>query len=277
MSTGQLNEDLASVGAAVAAGAAQCQAATIRAEADEWISQYTTDHDNSTKRYVADRQLDGTKYASTADLQGKQYASDKGLIGTEYSADKSVEATEIHEAGETNRLNMKLSFADAKFKEVWPWITQWLSSKDWGSGETTFPNWPPVGDAPILEATGVWTPQETQQQINLIYTRNDARAQNDIRKAQIDLAGRGFSSNSPLLDALTCHYEGHALQASSTEAVDLRVKVAAANDETILKAQTLQVNLYNVNLQAFAEVLKAMVTQTVGTLQATATMVAGVV
>jgi chemotaxis protein histidine kinase CheA len=130
---------------------------------------------------------------------------------------------------------------------------------------------------PFISARGVFTPAQLQQQINQLYARNDARTQGQIRKAQGDLAGRGFSSNSPILDALEVGYFVANLRASIEGASAVRLNAAQANVDAVFRGQSARSDQYLRQEQVLVDADQVDVQRQVGILNAVANLVGGIV
>jgi hypothetical protein len=219
---------------------------------------------------VASTQLEGTKYDADQQLQGVEYAQD----------------------AETSRLNIKLEFAQEQINLFLPIIqgtggtpppgTATLALRGPknrigpGTTELTDTIDPQMQTIPYISVRPVFTPAEIQQQVNAIYARNDARTVSSIRQSQSDLAGRGFSSNSPLLEAIRIGLEGQNLQASVQGASQTRLGSAQANVESVRAGQELRQHQYDQYWQGAIEIQKNLFNRQVGVLGAVAQMIAGV-
>jgi hypothetical protein len=134
-----------------------------------------------------------------------------------------------------------------------------------------------VTGLPYLGTRGVFTPGQLQQQVNAAYARNDARTQALIRKAQGDLAGRGFSANSPILDALKVGYITGNLRASIEAASQIRLNAAQANTDAVFRAQQARSEQYLAQENVLLEAEKNVITRQVGVLNAVSSLVGGIV
>ncbi len=134
-----------------------------------------------------------------------------------------------------------------------------------------------VGTAPVLKPFPIWTPQQIQQQVNAIYTRADLKAKSNTRTAEIDLAGRGFASDSPIMQAIRMGNEGFGLAASTEQAAKIQIDAAQANAEMIVKSSEAAVEVFSKEAEAFTELEKNAVSLNVGMFQAAASLLAGVV
>lgn len=259
--------------ATISAATIQATATTAAAQAQ---SQATIQ--SAEIRAQADVQTEGIRAGAT-----EQVAS-IGLQGTEYSANLQLEGVDHREAGETNRLNIKLAWADGKWNEVFPFVQGVIESQI--SGNNTSPlstagRWMALqqvlGLPPQVYVSEVWTPQEVQMQLNQVYTKQTATAQSRTRLAEIDLAGRGLSSDSPIMDVLRLGYEGYALMASTQAETDIAINTSKENVDAILKSQTAALEAYTKLVTGYTELEKNAVQLDVGTLQAVASMLGGVI
>jgi hypothetical protein len=241
---------------------AQTSAATIDAQAR-----------TTTATTAANAQTQSASIDATARTQAAQIAQ----TGQEYEANQQYAGVVLHETSETARLNIKLNYAEEKFEQVYPLVLQSVASAQNGNAdEPTTPGLLPYTQAPPILVRGVFTPGQVQAQINLAYARNDTRTSSLIRSAQGDLAGRGFSSNSPLLEVLSMGYQGQNFQASNNAATAIRFQSAQANSDQILKSQELANSQFNQIQQVFLASEQNAVTRQVGLLGGVAQMVAGV-
>jgi ribosomal protein L22 len=112
---------------------------------------------------------------------------------------------------------------------------------------------------------GVFSPAQIQKQVNASLARNDSRTAAQILQAQTELAGRGFSSNSPLLEALKSSYLGQNLRSNADAETQIRLQSAQANAEQILKAQELAVTETQAKQGIILENVKNVNTRLIGT------------
>ena len=148
---------------------------------------------------------------ANADIQGAQlsasastYGSDQSRIASEYGADHQLLGTQYTADTTTKNLNIKLAWAQEKWNLVWPFVESTFSSAngkiDPASAYAQMVA--TVGSPPSFAPTSVYTEQQIQQQLNVAYSRIWQSVSSKTRSAEIDLAGRGFSSNSPILNAI---------------------------------------------------------------------------
>ena len=235
-------------------------------------SKYGSDQELAGKTFVASANKDAQVIQSTNELTGRLYESDKRYASDIYGADKQYAGTLLHENSETARLTTKLNYADSKFNIVYPVVQASLSA----SQTTTTPglkSWP---DLPFISTAGVLTPAQIQQQVNAAWARNDSRTQAQILQTQRELAGRGFSSNSPLLEALKVGYIGQNFRANNDAATSIRIQSAQANAQQILEAQKAVADQFNSQQGVVLESEKNQVTRQVGLVGALAQLIGGI-
>lgn len=228
--------------------------------------------DTASRVQVASINKDAQVQASGIDLQGRQYSSDKSFAAQVYESDRSFAAAQLRENAETGRLQTKLQFAQDKFNTVYPFVQSSLTDALAGN-----PSTPGLDDDwPYVSTRGVFTLAQIQQQVNKAWAQNDARAQSQLRQLQGELAGRGFSSNSPLFDVIRVGVLGQTLRANNDSATSIRLQSARANAEQTLKAQELQVNEFQAKNGVALESEKNQITRQVGFVGALAQLVGGI-
>ncbi|MBX6314765.1 MAG: hypothetical protein IRY99_17890 [Isosphaeraceae bacterium] len=240
-------------------------------------SKYGSDKDLDGRKYSADKQKDATTYGADKDLDGRKYAADKQSDAQRYDADKQLEGVKYSQDKESARLERKLGYADGKFNIVFPFVQSSLDQAlgTVGQGSVSTPGLLGFDEAPYIAARGVFTPADIQRQINLAYARNDARTESQIRQAQGDLAGRGFSSNSPIMDALRVGFVGQNMRASNEAATQIRLASAQANVDSMFRGQQAKSEQFNQIQQVALDSERNQVTRQVGLLGAVAQMVGG--
>jgi hypothetical protein len=260
-------------------GAYDVQVAQIRSTSDREVAQVrggfdvqTTQIDTATRVQVASINKDAQVQSAGIDLQGRQYSSDRSYAAQLYEADKSLQAAQLRDQGETARLQTKLQFAQSKFDTVYPFVQSSLSDALSGSPSTPGLD----NDWPIISARGIYTPAEIQQQVNRAWAQNDARSQSQLWQLQSELAGRGFSGNSPLFDVIRVGVLGQTLRANNDAATSIRFQAATANADHILKAQELRVNEHQARNNTALESEKNQITRQVGFVGALAQLVGGI-
>lgn len=99
---------------------------------------------------------------------------------------------------------------------------------------------PNMSGQPAINAGPVYNQQQMQRQVNQGNAQTDAATATQQRLNQQQNAGRGYSSNSPLLAMLnqSAQMGGNASKAQNEQA--LRFNSAQANSDQLLKGQTAQ-------------------------------------
>jgi hypothetical protein len=199
------------------------------------------------------------------------YASDRSYAGQVYDADRQYAGVQLHETAETARLQTKLDYATSKFNVVYPFVQSSLAAAQ------DSPITPGLSfDPPFVSTRGIYTAAQVQQQVNLAWARNDSRTQAQLLQTQKELAGRGFSSNSPLLEALKVGYLGQNLRSNAEAATTIRLQSAQANAEQTLKGQELRNTQFNQQQGVAIESEKNQVTRQVGLVGALASLIGGI-
>lgn len=240
--------------------------------ADQQLSgaetQATLDYDS--RVFTAQANKDSSVYGSDQDLVGRQYTADQNLTGAKYDADQQLLGVKYSADAETTRLIDKLAYADTKFNIVFPFVQTSLANAQ-SSPITPGLSFTP----PAISTRGVYSAGQVQRQVNQAVARNDARTNSQILQAQRDLAGRGFSSNSPLLEAVRIGLSGQNLRANNDAETQIRLQAATANASQLIQVQQLQNEQFNQQQTVALESEKNQITRQVGLVDALAQMVAG--
>ena len=96
------------------------------------------------------------------------------------------------------------------------------------------------GNQPYISDRPVYTGQDIQQQVNAQRAATDAATAGQTRQQQQQLAGRGFSSNSPLAAALQNAAWGQGLASNAAAEQQTRWTAAQGNAQQRLSAQQAQ-------------------------------------
>lgn len=241
------------------------QSASIRAAADESVAS---------TQLSADVQVANVQASASTQVATVQVA------GVEFGANAQLEGVEFAQNAETARLNEVLAFAQDKWNQIFPLIQPLIASvsNPQAGGKTA--SWESLlaslGAAPYVDASGVWTPSQIQQQLNALYARGDAKSQSDLYDASVDLAGRGFGGTSPLLDVLRFGFEAVNIQTSTEGAAQLSLSSSQANSEQLLKQEDTRVRLYDASERTFAELNRAQVELITGVFGAIAQIIGAV-
>lgn len=93
------------------------------------------------------------------------------------------------------------------------------------------------GASPEISVGGVLNPQQIQQQVNSMRAGNDQTGATQMAKQTADTSGRGFGSNSPLLQALHGQTQANTLAQNVGGERDIRLGAAQKNAGQLLNTQ----------------------------------------
>lgn len=97
-----------------------------------------------------------------------------------------------------------------------------------GGERTTFPE---------ITVGGIWSPQQTQEQVNLMRSTNDAATAGRVKDAGERAAGSGFRTSSPLYQELVGNLQGQNLAVNTAGENELRTTMAEKNSKQNLASQ----------------------------------------
>ncbi|SIO38110.1 hypothetical protein SAMN05444166_4242 [Singulisphaera sp. GP187] len=126
---------------------------------------------------------------------------------------------------------------------------------------------------PFISTGGVLSPAQIQEQVNAAAAKGDARVASEIRKLTGDMAGRGFSSSSPILAALRVGLAGQNLRATLTASSQIKIEAAKVNAEAVYQGQKAVSEQFIQQEQVLNDVERNNVTRQVGVLNAVFSMV----
>lgn len=112
------------------------------------------------------------------------------------------------------------------------------------NGTPAGPTGPAADDGPQINAGGVYSPTQIDQQVNASRAATDAAAASRSRSYANDLTGRGYGGNSPLLMAMQNQLQGQALAQNASSERDIRYQAAGANADQLLKTQQAREGAY---------------------------------
>jgi hypothetical protein len=271
----------ADVSTAQVAASSQVTAAEVSASYEIQVAEIEVSNQVQIAEIGASYQVAVATIKANADVEGAQlsataskYGSDQSLAGSEYSAEQGLQGTEVSDAGQTQRLEIKLAWADSKWNMIWPYVQVGFGSSS-GLGASA-DRWQTmlgaVGPQPSLIPTSVYTEQQVQQQCNIAWSKVWLDVQSKNRTAQIDLAGRGFSSASPILETIQMGIDGQGIIDCAEQDVKIRVGADVTNAQAVLKSQTAIAASYQAYLAAYTGLEKNLVSLSVGMVSATASL-----
>lgn len=95
-------------------------------------------------------------------------------------------------------------------------------------------------EGPQINASPVWSGQQIGEQVNAAQARNNASTQSGQRGLSQSFAGRGFGSNSPLLQALSTGMDMNRMRQNSEDTREINWGAAQGNARHVLAAQQAQ-------------------------------------
>lgn len=117
-----------------------------------------------------------------------------------------------------------------RFKTLFPFLTNNFNQQEDRVGGQNAP-------LPNITVGGVYSPQQTQEQVNAARASNDRSTQQQQVATQQRLAGRGFGGNSPLLQALQAQQGMAGMQANSEAERGIRFDAATQNARQLLSSE----------------------------------------
>jgi hypothetical protein len=167
----------------------------------------------------------GIEYQNQSKLMGQQ------IGGENYRAGLAAQAAEL-----------PAQLQQSRFNSVFPWLQgqfgNFGNSGVYSPGGQSTP-------APTVSVSGVYTPQQVQQQVNQSRAQNDQATQGRVRGMQQDLGGRGLGATSPLAQELGAQYQGQNLATNTSNETNLRLGAAQANAGQVLQGQQARGALWN--------------------------------
>lgn len=117
-----------------------------------------------------------------------------------------------------------------RFRSVFPFLQQQAGATFGQVGGTSQP-------LPNITVGGVYSPQQTQEQVNAARAGNDRSTASTQLQTQQKLAGKGFGATSPLLQALQSQQQMAGMQANSEAERGIRFDAAGANAKQQLASE----------------------------------------
>lgn len=161
----------------------------------------------------------------------KNYAN---LFELDEPTRRSLALAEKSQAQNFDLARQAQGFNERRFDTVWGGLNGLIGQLGSGGFATAGGQ---SGQSPEISVGGVFTPQQIQQQVNAARGQNDATTANRVRQAQQQSAGRGFGSNSPMLQALTQRYENQNLATNADTERDIRQNASSLNADQRLATQ----------------------------------------
>ena len=93
---------------------------------------------------------------------------------------------------------------------------------------------------PGITVGGVYSPDQLQQQVNLTRAQGDQSGASQIHQQQAALAGRGMSTNSPMMQALANQTNAATNATNASNETNLRFNAAQANAQQQTASEALR-------------------------------------
>lgn len=101
------------------------------------------------------------------------------------------------------------------------------------------------GQQPMINAGPIYTPQQTQQQVNRGVAANDSQFAGLLRMLAGRFGGAGFSQNSPLLASLMSQAGAQNIAANTNVRTQLPFDIASGNASHLLQSQSAAENQFS--------------------------------
>jgi hypothetical protein len=258
---------------------AACTESTARVTATQTqvvAQNAAADTEYASRVFVADRTRFAADYSTDREYRGVIDTSTIEAGATRYAADRDYAGEEYREASETRRLQIRLDYADAKFQVVWPYV-QTVVNQALGGSSAAVVTLGFQTVLPYVSGDGALNANDINAIVSNATTRAAARATAESSQAQGELVGRGYASNSLLLNALAVGYDFQRVRAGVNAETATRIAAAKLNAEQEFRGQQAQVQQYSDQQQAILASERNQVQRQVGLLQAVAEMVGGLV
>lgn len=192
-------------------------------------SRYNTDSTNKTTS-------EGNQLAaqtSTANTSGTNAASE---LNAQTAANAQMHGQDL----QFQAAQLPIQFAQSKFNTLLP-----MFQSAFNNGQGTVGGTPNLAPAPNVTVGGVYTPQQTAEQINAAQAHNAQLAATQDRQAQQSNAAKGSSSRSPILAALMQQDQAARMGADASSAQQIGLANAQANATQQTASEGLRSQVWN--------------------------------
>lgn len=117
-----------------------------------------------------------------------------------------------------------------RFNTIMPYLTGALSTLQSSVGGQS-------GPSPDITVGPIWSPQQTQQQVNAARGQGDQSTATRIRGMQNQMGARGFGSSSPLAAALQAQYQNQNLATNTSNERQIRQNATQQNASHLFQTQ----------------------------------------
>jgi hypothetical protein len=183
-------------------------------------------------------------YTSQEKQTGMQTAAQQDMSRGQNASQQAVAKTQADAAMYAPRLQQE------RFNTVLPMFQDLMTQMATGGG--MYQPGGQVGQAPPITVGGVYSPDQTQQQVNAARAQNDAALQTYMRAAAGRLAGRGYGADSPVMAALAGQAQGQNVAANADSERQIRMTAAEQNAQHLLGTE--QANLQRWNMMEDSDI-----------------------
>lgn len=189
--------------------------------------------------------------------KASQHGADVGAAAERYASDAQKAAALAAIQGQNARQQQLLDWQRSKFNTMLPYLNQGMgqvggagSGMQYGVSMPTMPTAPSFDPGAFLTALRgpggnygfnipthppVLSDAQVQQQVNSAVARNQQNTASNVRTAQQQLGGRGFSSASPILASIQAQLQGAGMAANANADLQARMNAAQLNAEQAQK------------------------------------------
>lgn len=196
---------------------------------------------------ASDTSRANTASTNATTAQGNQLASDTSRFGSTTQAqaarDTATTAANAQMHGQDLQFQaaqLPINFARDKFNTLLP-----MFQGAFNNGQGTAGGSANLAPAPNVTVGGVYTPQQTAEQVNAAQAHNAQLAATQDRQAQQSNAAKGSSSRSPILAALMQENQAARMGADSSSAQQIGLANAQANAQQQTASEGLRGQLWN--------------------------------
>lgn len=177
-----------------------------------------------------------------SDIGSMRQTYQRRLADDEAARQRGFDAQQ-NQANRSNQLSVAQTQAGAatlpaqlqqdRFRTIFPFLTsQYTDSNERVGGQNA--------PLPNITVGGVYSPDQIQQQVNAGRAANDRSTAQSQKGTQDKLLGRGFGTNSPLLQAIQTQQQMAGMQANSELERQLRFDTAGANARQQTSSESLR-------------------------------------
>ena len=131
-----------------------------------------------------------------------------------------------------NSMQAKFNLGTQRINQFLPYLNAYGNPGSAPGGTNT--------PTPGITVGGVYSPDQLQQQVNLTRAQGDQSGASQIHQQQAALAGRGMSTNSPMMQALANQTNAATNATNASNETNLRFNAAQANAQQQTASEALR-------------------------------------